>query len=74
MTSTNRRTRFVHLNDNYTRDAAKRIRNLEAFSTLASRKIFTILEIPVYCIREYNKYRGHSDTETFAEQDRKLHL
>ena len=76
MTSKNRRTRFVHLNDNYTRDAAKLIRNLEAYSTLASRKNFpvTILEIPVYCIREYNKYQCHSDTEIFAEQDRKLHL
>ena len=76
MTSKSRRTRYVHLNSNYSRDAAKLILNLKKFSTLASRKNFpvTILEIPVYCIREYNKYQGHSEPEIFAEQDRKLHL
>ena len=76
MTSQSGRTRYVHLNSDYSRDAAKLILNLEKNSILAGRKNFpvTILEIPGYCIREYNKYQGHSEPESFAEQDRKLHL
>lgn len=73
---TTKNRKYVYLNENYSRDAAKLMLNLRKFSNLARRENLqiTVLEIPVFCIRAFNKYHGHREAEIFEEQDKNLHL
>ena len=52
------------------------VQNLEKISDLGRSRKFkvTFLELPVYSIREYNKYHKHSDPESFSEDDKELQL
>lgn len=65
---------YITLNPND--GSAKLIHDLQQISRLADRKKFkvTFFEVPIFSIREWNRYRGHRDPDNFIESDKTLEV
>ncbi|MEW8545299.1 MAG: hypothetical protein AB2693_17390 [Candidatus Thiodiazotropha sp.] len=66
---------FITLNDSHESDSAHLIHRYEQLVSFAQEKNFeiTFLEIPIYSIKEWNRYHGDPCPELFRDQDNKLH-
>lgn len=67
--------KYISLKENISREAAKIISDLRQISELGSAHNFPVLllEIPVFCIQEWNRVHGHKSPADFKEQDELLH-
>ena len=63
--------RYIYLNSAYHSDANRLIRNLYVLSNYALRQniSLTLLETPIFSIREYNLSVGHQHPHLFLDQD-----
>lgn len=66
---------FIVLNQTYRNDREKVIEEFRQLTYFANEKRFdlTLLEIPVYSIKEWNRYHGDPCPEVFSRKDKHLH-